>query len=403
MKNDDGTKTVNRIPLLQYISGVNSSIFRHMGQFSHTPPRPSDFVADPVKIRSTKMTIGDRWTAVNGRSSGFDYTRISLALAVAIWHGCQVAYGTDTSKAIWHETPAGYFLALILPMFFSLSGFLVGGSMYRNPNLRTFLTLRAIRIYPALVVEVVFVALVLGPLVTTVPLDKYFLSRKFVAYLFNMFGIIHYVLPGVFLKNPYAAVINSQLWTVPFELECYAVAAAIFLVGFFRYRNRVLPIFIFLTILVAWWQIYSDTPATNGVWSGRLLVLSFVSGLVLHAYKDSIPLRGDVAVIALIAGTLLPLANDSFAYISPIFVAYGTVYLGLRDPPRSIIIDSGDYSYGIYLYSSPIEQTVQFVIPHATWLGNLTISLPVTIAFALFSWWYVEKPFQKIKRLVLAR
>jgi peptidoglycan/LPS O-acetylase OafA/YrhL len=55
-------------------------------------------------------------------------------------------------------------------MFFALSGFLVAGSPERSKTLLTFLGLRAIRIYPALGVEVVLSALLIGTAVTTLPL-----------------------------------------------------------------------------------------------------------------------------------------------------------------------------------------------------------------------------------------
>lgn len=349
------------------------------------------------------LTIGRRWDDVGGRPSGFDYMRVGLAVLVAIWHSYQVAYGKDAAQAAWRDSPVGPVIALVLPMFFALSGFLVAGSMYRNPNLKTFLSLRAIRIYPALVVEVVLVALVLGPLVTENTLKEYFIDRRFGIYMLNMFGVVHFKLPGVFLHNPLPEVINSQLWTVPFELECYLVAAAVFVVGFFRDRFRVLPIFTIITIGIAALNIYQGVTAAHiGGWSGRVLVLCFVAGLVLHAFKGRIPLRGDAATVALLASAILPLMDDKMTYAVPILVAYGTVYLGLLNPPRSAVINSGDYSYGVYLYSNPIEQTVEFLLPGTTWVGNVAIALPITILFALFSWWCVELPFQKVKRLVLA-
>ena len=67
-----------------------------------------------------------------------------------------------------------------------------------------------------------------------------------------------------------------------------------------------------------------------------------------------------------------------------------------------IIVDSGDYSYGVFLYHYPIEQTVQYFLGgDASWLKIVAISFPITILFALFSWWCIEKPFLKVRRFVL--
>lgn len=107
-------------------------------------------------------------------------------------------------------------------MFFGLSGFLVAGSAKRL-DLKNFLLNRSSRIFPALIVEIVLSALVLGPLVTTYPLAKYFTGLHFYTYFLNIFGVVQLKLPGVFLNNPVAEVVNSSIWTVPLEMGCYAL------------------------------------------------------------------------------------------------------------------------------------------------------------------------------------
>ena len=70
------------------------------------------------------------------------------------------------------------------------------------------------------------VALILGTLLTTLPLGEYFAHPMLHSYFLNIIGDIHYFLPGVFDQNPSHRV-NGQLWTIPFELECYIVLAAV--------------------------------------------------------------------------------------------------------------------------------------------------------------------------------
>ena len=97
-------------------------------------------------------------------------------------------------------------------MFFALSGFLVAGSMERTPKLSQFLTLRIIRLVPALAVEVLLCALILGPLVTNKPLWDYFAAPEFWAYFRNIVGDVHFTLPGVFEDNKLPRIVNASLW-----------------------------------------------------------------------------------------------------------------------------------------------------------------------------------------------
>ena len=220
--------------------------------------------------------------------------------------------------------------------------------MYRNPNLRTFLTLRVIRIFPALVVEVGLAALILGPLMTTYPLGEYFTDRKFSHYFLNMVGYIHYLLPGVFLSNPEGGIVNSQLWTVPFELECYIAISIIALLGFFTHRSRVLPLFVAATLAIMVWNIMHHVRgAPAGGVDGRVQVLCFLAGVVVYAYRDLIPWKAGWAAAAIVAAIALIKIPHGAVYLMPICTAYFTVYLGMLNPKRSFIINSGDYSYGV--------------------------------------------------------
>jgi peptidoglycan/LPS O-acetylase OafA/YrhL len=334
--------------------------------------------------------------------------RIILAVSVLVWHSLQVAYGIPAALAAW-DTPFGIPLATILPAFFALSGFLVSGSLYRNHNLKSFLALRVIRIFPALVVEVTLAALVLGPIFTTLPLSEYFTDYKFRSYFLNMIGYIHYMLPGVFENNPEPSIINSQLWTVPFELECYLLIAVAAILGVFKKPKFIIPFFILVTVLVmAWNAARGVSPAPAGGVNGRVLVLCFFAGVMMYSFKDKIPLKASWAVVAAIVAIALiraPTGPAVYAtYLMPIFAAYATVYVGLLNPGRSVVIDSGDYSYGVYLYSFPVQQAVVHLFGSpGGWIGNVAISLPLTVLFALFSWWCVEKPFQKVRRFIGAK
>src|SRR5271167_5053386 len=151
--------------------------------------------------------------------TGFDYLRLILAISVIVWHSVLVCYGPAAEFYFWTgpPRPSIYF---ILPSFFALSGFLVAGSLERN-KIHEFLTLRIMRIFPALTVEVTISALIIGPILTTSPWREYFYSYRFLAYFLDIVGDIHYQLPGVFNNLPTPNFVNAQLWPIPFDLACY--------------------------------------------------------------------------------------------------------------------------------------------------------------------------------------
>lgn len=160
-------------------------------------------------------TLARQLAITKNRPSGFDYMRIVLALSVICWHSLLISYGTDATAGVWGRVLQPLSL-LIVPMFFALSGFLVAGSLERSKSLVGFLGLRVFRIMPALAVEVLLSALILGPLLTTASLGSYFADPVLHSYFWNILGDIHYKLPGLFQQNP-TDLVNGQLWTVPYQ------------------------------------------------------------------------------------------------------------------------------------------------------------------------------------------
>ena len=352
-------------------------------------------------VLRVRPTIASRWLELKGRPAGFDYMRIVLSVSVLLWHSYLVSYGTPASLRVW-EQPAGLALQFILPLFFCLSGFLVYGSLERNPHLGKFLALRVVRLYPALCVEVFVSALILGPIVTSFSHDAYFTSPVFFKYFTNTIGLINFQLPGVFLNNILPNEVNTTLWTVTYELDCYILLSVLFLLGFARSRVASLVMFAACTIIIMlslYLQGKSGAPA--GHLNGRVLVLCFMAGTLMFRFRDAIPYSGALALLSAVCATIM-LRYDASVCFAPLFAAYLTVYLGLLDPKRTVVVTSGDYSYGLYLYALPIQQTVAWTLgPANNWLTNVAIALPTTIAFALLSWHFVEKPFLKVKKYIV--
>lgn len=346
------------------------------------------------------MKIAQRLEVVGGRPSGFDYMRLVLAVGVICIHGTLISYGRAADLALW-ATPFRPLLKLVVPSFFALSGFLVAGSLERCKTLISFLGLRAIRIYPALGVEVVLSAFILGPVLTVGTLSHYFSDPQTRAYLLNALGDIHYKLPGVFATNPYPDYVNGQLWTVPFELACYGALSALALAGVVRRRILSVLAAVALTAFYAIGRLHHHGwhyEAFEGSMTGTMLVIAFLVGVSIYLYRDKLPWSLAWFMASLGSAVVLSSYVPFGEYVSPFAIAYVVAYLGLCNPPRLAVIRAADYSYGIYLYGFAIQQLV------ASWgpwthqpLINVAISLPLATAFAALSWHLVEKPALGLK------
>jgi len=337
------------------------------------------------------MNLEQHLRASNNRPTGFDYLRVVLSIAIIGWHTVLVCYGKELENQLW-ASPIRPLIFFLVPSFFALSGFLVAGSLVRN-DLPTFLTLRGIRIYPALAIEAVLSAFLLGPIVTALPLNEYFQDSEFRSYLLNVIGYVHYHLPGVFLDNPGGRSVNEQLWTIPYELECYVTLAILALVGLTRHPKKFLGLLCAVTLFILAYQIYySKFPPASARPPGRMTVLAFLFGAAIYFLKDKIP-HSKFAFAAAIGACVLIFQFPEANYLAPFPVAYATIYMGSLNPPKGLVTRLADYSYGLYLYGFPVQQTLAHLLPQAReWYINLPLSVMCALILSAISWHFVEKP-----------
>lgn len=352
-------------------------------------------------VPNTRIKLSQRIEEVGGASTGFDYMRIGLAISILCWHTLYTLYGADFERPFWNSWRM--LAGGLLPMFFALSGFLVSGSLIRSRSIGKFISLRAIRLYPALAVEILLSALILGPLLTTLPLSQYYSNREFWAYFHNILGYITYPLPGLFTENPAPSLTNLSLWTIPFELECYICLTVIALLGLQTRRLLLLAGFIFLVVVKTYTVAHLGDAGQFGPPSGRVLVASFLGGVLAYCYRDKIPFSGGLFAVALVLDLLLTRYAIT-AYLAVIPTVYVTVYLGLLNPPKYTFLMRGDYSYGLYLFAFPIQQTYALLFPqHRVWWLSIAFTLCLGLAYAAFSWHVIEKPILRRKNEIIGR
>lgn len=347
------------------------------------------------------ISFQDRLDATANHPRGFDYLRLVLAVSVVAFHGILVCYGEHTEKSFW-TGPLHPLVFFIVPSFFALSGFLVAGSLERN-TISQFLSLRVIRIFPALAVETLISALVLGPLLTATPLRQYFSDIGFFKYFLNIMGKIHYTLPGVFDGLPDSNIVNIQLWTVPIELVCYIAITLLALLGIAKRPAWLLTVAcvgVLLSVLLqhlGLWDIHFDTIPPR-----RFMLLSFLFGASFFGLRKNIPYSFLLSLVSVISYSVL-VSKPETQILSSLPLVYVTVFVGLLNPPWTPLIVAADYSYGIYLYGFPLQQSVSYVLPsYRIWIVNVLLGGVLALGCAFLSWTFVESKVLSKKKQILS-
>ena len=358
------------------------------------------------------QTFGSVLDRYKGIGPGFDFLRIGLAVSIVLTHAALL-----TGRTWIRDSPLWFVEYALVPMFFVLSGFLVAGSAMRL-SLGNFLTNRGLRIIPALAVDVVVCALVIGPIMTTLPLWQYFTEPDFYRYFLNISGWIHYSLPGVF-KDHFNQRVNGALWTVPYEIFCYIIMSFLIVSRWIMQPRMIAGLAIGL--FIAGLAVQYGVPKDHSIMSrglrflvvnrGSQLLLAFLFGILLYRWKDRITYSWKVfwvccavcgfAVFLLDSSSLNEVPNR--AIVLPA-LAYITVFVGLSPVPIPRIFHTGDYSYGIYLYHDPILQVLIAFLPVAFigsglgWFGLVALGVPIVALWAAFSWHVVEKRILALRK-----
>lgn len=335
-------------------------------------------------------------TADPGRhANNFDFLRLVAALSVIFSHSWLIAYGTQRAEPLVWATHNQCSLGLVgVFVFFVISGYLVTESFCRNPNPLGFVVRRTARIYPALVVNGLVIACVLGPIVTSLPLHAYFADPKFRAFLGEYARLWPgpLTLPGVlFADTTVGNLVNGAFWTLVFEVMMYATVLILGIIRLLRVETA-LSLLVLGTAAIWWDERWSL--AWLGYMRGWLWMLShFAAGMVMYFARRRIAFHWYWALLAIALMVLTSQLGEFIAFFS-LSCGYLTIYAArARYWPRlDYARHIGDLSYGLYIYGWPCEELVMWLTGgRASWwevtLGALAMALPL----AWLSWHGIEK------------
>ena len=347
------------------------------------------------------MTLQERLAAISFKGPGFDQIRIAAATVVLLHHCRGIEYADIRVDPLFHYS-GGYihFGFLALAVFFAISGFLVTPSLLRSENVIDFASHRILRIFPALTVIVIASMALLGPVLTTFSPAAYFSDPYLYLYAKNLITLTYDFLPGVINKDEHPIIINGPVWTLHFEVLCYATLALASMLGLLRRRS------LFLILLLASYGIHLAMrfdPTLVAVLPDRFLTfiklfVYFGSGAVLFIFADRIPFSMPFAIgaVALIVAAL-PFGLG--AVVMPLCLAYFIIFCGLSALPGQALVKKRDLSYGVYLIHAPIVVAFGLLLPNfRTWWLAAVIVMCTTLVLSYLSWTFVEEPALRRKK-----
>ena len=310
--------------------------------------------------------------------NNFEIIRLTLASLVVVLH-CYDLTGTHYTDYLADWTAGQITLPyVIIRGFVIMSGYLVLKSLQRSSSAKQYLWRRFLRIYPPLIVALILCALVAGPFLSSLPVADYYRHPDtwlYMVYSLRVFMVKHTeCLPGVFSNNPATYAVNGSLWTIWVEEVLYIALLGLF---FIRKRTKLLRIVLCLTWLVllvvyqlavSRWSNQSIPFSRSVQWDYFAdLLVYFCSGclMTLYSWKDQRHNRIILAialVFTCISCALHMYQPLGYLLYPVVMVAFGSDCIPFLLKP----FRWGNPSYGLYIYSYPLQQAlIQMLAPSA--------------------------------------
>ena len=344
------------------------------------------------------------------RNNHFNLIRMLLAAGVLLCHCFPLTQGDNVFDGEpWYVfTLQKRILGTACVLgFFILSGYLVSQSLERSSSLWTYFRARAVRIYPAAIVCAVFTALFLGPLCSDRGLVDYLRAPGLARFIIDNATLsklgISRSISAAFVDNPIPYVSNGSTWTLPWELLCYVLLIPC---GLALYRSQRLFPAVACVVLLAGFAVAASVEYALHLLPGEVarpitffgfFAIGVLGRIVLSRFQPS-------SLMTVLAFCVLLLIARSERFVPSLIVAVpfllGFVLLSAATClPRSWLRYNkiGDFSYGLYLYAWPVQQSIVHAMPGIGPWTLFATALPTTLLFAVASWRLVEQPALRLK------
>jgi len=338
------------------------------------------------------MTLADK---AAGKDNNLNLIRFLAAMAVLFSHAFALVSGN------YHLEPLRSGLGMSpgdigVDVFFLASGFLVSGSLFHRRSLVEYLWARFLRIYPALIVMLLLCVFVVGPWFGVLPFAEFLRmpgTRHFMVDNLILVRGAEIGLPGVFHGLPWRDVVNGSLWTMTYEVRLYLILGfswALLVLAGSRGR-KVLPSLVALSALVCL-GFHLDVVRRGALDPYPRLYYMFATGVVFQIWKKRVVLSWRIFLVVVgVLACCMP-GRTAWQVAYPFLTPYAVFFLAyvpggfLRAFNRV-----GDCSYGLYIYSFPVQQ-IWVALDPGIGIGALIACSSVTvIPIAMISWHFLEK------------
>lgn len=356
----------------------------------------------------------------------FDYKTNNLNL-IRLFAALQVLF-LHLGQKLMVLHPWTDYLAMFngVPIFFTLSGFLIYWSYNNNPNWKTYAKNRFLRIYPALLTALVLTIILLFSFgVLTV--DK-LTNSSFILWVIAQLTFFQEFTPSVVKGFGYDISPNAPLWTISVELLLYVTIP--FLVFFIRKLSKKGRVIVIATI-----GLLSYIQNQTGVISNALNSLSdngyylifmhpfiqlmsfyffFCIGMIIYEYREKIiPLVAGkglyfLVIYVLFASLIKYIGYDPGCYFPNLLELFShmllmTTVFSLAYTKPSLtnkLIGKTDISYGVYIYHMLVIQTFYELGLTNNWWYMLLLTV-ICFVVSWLSWTFIEKKALKLKKFSL--
>lgn len=351
------------------------------------------------------------------RQNNFDLLRLLAALQVVYFHGI-TSLGLSFGAVMGRVNDLLTFFPGV-PIFFAVSGFLITRSYERASGIRSYARNRILRVYPALWASF---AISIGLLAVFGAITRRFVSTaSFWAWIAGQLTIVQFYNPDA-LRGFGVGVVNGSLWTIPVELQFYAVVPVLYWLCIRNRTERAASSFLAVLTLASFtlWFLTQSGPALR-MWQKLLQVtlaphlFMFLMGVMLQRHWKRLASllegRGGMWLVVYLgirlvqravldvmpAGAFFTAVSWSASLLSFAVLALLTISLAFtRRRTSERLLFGQDLSYGIYIFHMLVLNTFVHLGLRGS-AGFLASAVGCTAVLAAASWVLVERPALAMK------